>query len=199
MRDGLACKSLAPGDLQACLLWVVSSECFELCFAFRKAAIVFLDSECHCCTCPGTVVIVPHGCTDLDTLLVSSKCFSLPPLHLVLFAFVCLFSRKRSPKTSQARSKYQSGFSAPVRLTDLNTFTKGSLGARVEVVGPTGDVPQEFCSMGTHTSPLSTQKCRLCTTEGIPPSSTPGLCWVHAAQCLCACGVSGCGFGGAPN
>lgn len=51
MRDSLGCKRFAHGELQACLLWVVSSECFEAGFAFRKAAIILFKLQmslpCH--------------------------------------------------------------------------------------------------------------------------------------------------------
>lgn len=58
MKDSLGFKSFTPGALQAHFLWVVSSELAEPHFAFRKAAIIFLGSECHCHTSAGVACCV---------------------------------------------------------------------------------------------------------------------------------------------
>lgn len=129
MRDSLGCQRFAHRELQACLLWVVSSECFEAGFAFRKAAIISLKLQnvtavlfCRrglAFHVLGTVVTKPWGYTDLNSLLVFSECLSK-----WCFLYVCLFSPKNSPKTNEARSKCQHGILAPVRPQDLSLFQR---------------------------------------------------------------------------
>lgn len=125
MRDSLGFNSFTCGVLQALFIWVVSSERAEPRFAFRKAAIIFLGSKCHCHTllqgragvqCPGTVLTMPWGCADLDSLHVCSTC---PSLHLDFFYY--FFFQQNRPKRRQARNPEMFLFSAPVRPNDEST------------------------------------------------------------------------------
>lgn len=95
MRDSLGCKRFARGELQACLLWVVSSECFEAGFAFRKAAIILLRLQMSllCCSAGEGWHSMSWDCGNQALGLHRPE---LPPGFLqvpvqVIF-FVCLFA-----------------------------------------------------------------------------------------------------------
>lgn len=124
MQDSLGFKSFPHGALQAHFLWVVSSELAEPHFAFRKAAIIFLGSECCCHTSTG------EACCVLGLWLPCLGLYGhgLPPhllqvLPIAVRVFVLLlfhFPNGMVPKEARQGKKLR--FPAYVRSNNLNMY-----------------------------------------------------------------------------
>lgn len=124
MQDSLGFKTFPHEALQAHFLWVVSSELAEPHFAFRKAAIIFLGSECCCHTSTG------EACCVLGLWLPCLGLYGhgLPPhllqvLPIAVRVFVLLlfhFPNGMVPK--EARQGKNLRFPAYVRSNNLNMY-----------------------------------------------------------------------------
>lgn len=130
MRDSWGCKRFAHGELQACLLWVVSSECFEAGFAFRKAAIILLQLQMSlpcCCAGEGWHSVswdCGYQALELHRPELSPGFLQVPvQVMFFIYLFVC-FPKRIAPKQVRQGANANMFFLAPVRPKDLSLLQR---------------------------------------------------------------------------
>lgn len=129
MRDSLGCKRFAHGELQACLLWVVSSECFEAGFAFRKADIILfkLQMSLPCCSAGEHWHSMSWHCgyQALGPQTWTPSWFPPSACPSDFFLYVCLFVfPKEWPQNKWGKEQMPTCFFAPIRPEDLSLLQR---------------------------------------------------------------------------